>query len=164
MLRKTFLLFVIILFSNNVNSQSFTLDELIELLNGNMDSFDSKLLSNNFKFSFTKSDNETDEFVYVYDQKSEGFAVKYMTKYNFKEDHQISIVYQTPKSDEYISIKNRLKVLGYKFISTETGKDGTMFLYYVKGIYKLTLASSRKENSSGTKIGIYEITITKSQI
>jgi hypothetical protein len=164
MLKKTFFLFVIILFSNNVNSQSFTLDGLIELLNGNMDYFDSKLLSNNFKFSSTKSDNEIDEFVYVYEQKSEGFAVKYITKYNYKEDNEISIVYQTPKSEEYISIKNRIKVLGYKFTSSETGKDGTMFLYYIKGIYKLTLASGFSENSSGTKIGIYEITITKSKV
>lgn len=60
-MKKTFFIFIIIiLFSNLTYSQLFSLYELTNLLNKNIDEFDSFLLSKEFRFSSAKADSEID--------------------------------------------------------------------------------------------------------
>lgn len=164
-MKKTFFIFIIIiLFSNLTYSQLFSLYELTNLLNKNIDEFDSFLLSKEFRFSSAKADSEIDEILYVYNQKEDGFAVKYVTKYVFKENNEQSIVYQTPNSEEYISFKNQLKSQKYKFINSENGiNNDALLLFYENNNYKIILASGHSLNKKGEKIRIYEITIIKKQ-
>ena len=70
------------------------------------------------------------------------------------------VSFQTGNTATYLKIKSDLKILGFKFINTETN-DGTTFFNYEKGNIEISLASSVQENSYGNKLTNYEISIQK---
>jgi hypothetical protein len=144
------------------SAQTFSLQELLVLINKNIDDFDTYVVSKGFRFQKTKDDLDFKGITYAlnqseYSRKAEKFISLY-TKYI--SDNRTNVTYQTSLSTDYLKIKNQAKFNGFKFIKTENFK-GSTFLIYKKDKLELSLTLIQYENEDGKISSGYEISITK---
>lgn len=143
------------------NGQTFSLQEMIILLNKNVDDFDTYVVTKGFKYAKTEDDIDFEGVQYAlnqneYSDKAQKFVTLY-TKYFFYERN---ISYQTLESSDYLKIKSQIKVLGFKFVETRKVGNRT-FLEYSKGKLELLLISIRDADEEGEFTTTYEIGLSK---
>ncbi len=143
------------------HSQSFSLTELINLTKMNIDNFDTYVSNKGYKFLEIKETEHQKGSTYAFNQSSYSKkADKFISLYYeyFGETNK-NVTFQTAKTAEYLKIKNQIKPLGFKFKETKTF-EGSTFLVYTKGKYKVSLISFQSETESGATSAAYEISVT----
>jgi hypothetical protein len=73
--------------------------------------------------------------------------------------HQVA--FQTTNQQDYISIKEQLKKLGFKYLDAGTTNDNGSGLSYKKGLIEVYLISFQSESSRHKKTTGYQITVKK---
>ena len=141
--------------------QSFTLGELTNMIKMDVDNFDTYVSNKGFKFLENKDSEIQKGNSYAFNQNSNSRkAEKFITfYYEYYGKTKRNVTYQTPKTEEYLKIKNQIKSLGFKFKET-SNFEGATFLIYFSGKYKLSLISFQSENVGGKTSAVYEISIT----
>lgn len=149
---------VSMLLITQIFSQDFTLAELIKINNYKIDDFDTYVTQKGYEYYENKNTNFSDVTSYVH--YVNGVKKSYISKFYYKTQTKEMVSFQTGKNTTYLKIKAELKLLGFKFIDTET-YEGTTFFNYKKGNIEIALASFVQENTYRDKLTTYEISVTK---
>jgi hypothetical protein len=156
---KKFIFTIIFYFiSTTIFGQNFTLSEMIKINNYQLDDFDTYVTQKGYQYFETENTDYANATSYVF--YVNGVKKSYISKFYYKTKPKEMVSFQTGNTATYLKIKSDLKILGFKFINTETN-DGTTFFNYEKGNIEISLASSVQENSYGNKLTNYEISIQK---
>jgi hypothetical protein len=150
---------IVFLFSSiSIIGQNFNLSELIKINNLHLDDFDTYVIKKRYSFYENKNNDFASKTSYVF--MKNGVKYSYISKYYYKTKPEESISFQTGDNSIYLKVKADLKILGYKFINTETFNGATYF-FYKKGNIEVSLISSYDLNSYGYKVNNYEISVSK---
>ena len=156
---KNFIFTIIFyLISTTIFGQNFTLSELIKINNYQLDDFDTYVTKKGYQYFENDNTDFADVTSYVF--YVNGVKKSYISKFHYKTRTKEMVSFQTGNNTTYLKIKSDLKILGFKFIITETN-NGTTFFNYKKGNIEISLASSVQESSYGNKLTNYEISVQK---
>lgn len=157
---RKILLFTFFISFVSVFSQSFTLSELESLSVKNWDDFDTFVTKKNYSYYSSEEDTLSELREYSFDRNlTTGKATFWITKYKYIDGSEM-VSWQTNKQNDYIKIKEQLKILGYKFINSQIHK-GSNVNTYERGNKELTIVSGVSKTDSGLNITYYEISVTK---
>lgn len=139
-------------------SQSFTLNELIKISKYSEDDFDTYVTKKGYIF------DEVSEKEYQYTSSIDytflvnGLKNCFISKIEDKtKSFNFWVTFQTSESKTYLSIKEELKVYGYKLFDKGTS-DGSNFFKYKKGNNLVSLWSISRTNEYTNRTTInYEI-------
>ena len=160
-MKKAILLLILIGCLTTTFGQKFSLDELIKLNTMNLDNFDTYVTTKGYKYFENFNDEFAEGNSYSFDQnQSNDHAANFISKYTYKLIDNKMVSFQTLKTVDYLSIKNKLKVFGFVYIGTETNDKGAIFLNYKKGKMEAALMSNQKKNDYGDNVTYYEISIS----
>lgn len=108
----------------DVFGQSFSLDQLIKMSSMDIDQFDTFVSLNGYKFSYKKDDTNVTKFFYEYPKNENTILIggEMVVFYANNSKNKRAISYVTHNSKEYVKLKNRVKILGFKLDDTETVK------------------------------------------
>jgi hypothetical protein len=157
-MKKTILTITLILNLLLVNSQNFTLSELIKINNYSLDDFDSYVATKGYKFEKTENTDFSLRTSYAYIKN--GCKSQFVSKFIRNVNNSEMVSFQTGNNDTYLKIKTELKTLGFKLYKTEE-QDGALFFDYIKNKTIVTLCSGIDENEYGYKKPYYEISVNK---
>ncbi len=150
LLQLFFLLLTSHFFGQNINLQ-----ELIKLNNYSFDNFDTYVTQKGFRYYQNEDTDYANNTSYSY--SSNGIIISYISKISYKMQQKEMISFQTPSSAIYISIKNDLKKLGFKYVGIDTF-EGSTFINYKKGNVEISLNSDVNKGSNTTA---YEVSVIK---
>lgn len=125
-------------------SQKCSLSEIIKMNKMNWDEFDTYANKKGYFFSKIYEHEDSYEKSYLFgNHNTIGYYVLSKTDINISENQkQILVGFKTSKKEDYLSIKNQINELGFKYTSTGTVTDDAydgVYLEYQKGDYKLKL-------------------------
>ncbi len=113
-------------------SQSFQLNEFVNLLKKNDDQLDTYLTKKGYQFFESSEDGEYNQTIYVH--KLKGVETHYLSKMIRKSNGSIIFRLQTPDSKGYLTLKDDALKSNYKYISKETNNNSLYFIYKKKEI------------------------------
>jgi hypothetical protein len=158
---KKFTFSIILYFiATAIFGQDFTLSELINLNNYQLDNFDTYVTQKGYKYYSNENDDFCDAISYAF--YVNGVEKAYISKFYYKTKKKEMISFQTTNNATYLKIKTDLKTLGFKFIETETFNE-TIFFTYKKGDITVSLASTVQKKLYGENVTIYEISVSKGE-
>ncbi len=149
---------IISVFTSLSFGQSFTISELININNYQLDDFDTYITQKGYQYYKNNNTDFAESTSYVY--YINGKKKAYITKYKYKQYNKKMVSFQTDNNSTYLKIKSELKTIGFKFINSESYK-GTTFFNYKKGNIEVSLASSVQVSNYGRNLNNYEISISK---
>ena len=91
------------------------------------DDFDTYVTSKGYEYYKTEDDDFAETKAYSYDQARNSKAVYFIAKSVYKKTFTKMVAFQTVKKTEYLAIKEQLKTVGFKYISSETSKGSQFF-------------------------------------
>lgn len=143
------------------NAQTFSLPELVTLVNKNIDNFDTYVVGRGFIYQETIQEENAEGVTYALNQDQYSTkAAKFITLYTkYISDNRRNVTYQTLLSTDYLKIKNQAKLNGFKFVKTDNYK-GTTILVYQKGQMDLSFSLIHSEDE-GVFTTTYLISINK---
>jgi hypothetical protein len=144
-MKKVFL-FILLFYSLNGFSQSFTLNELIKLTKSNDNNFDTYVLQRGFQFEDVENH---DGFISKsYSLSINGAKRYYITKHIPKDNSFKWVSYQTPNSRDYLKMKEDLKRNGFLNTKSDTYNSSNLF-EFVKDNCKITIMSGKEDSKEG---------------
>jgi len=163
-MKKIFLL-IFILASTSIFAQNFKLNELIKMRNMNWDDFDTYVTSKGYQYNdFKKEKNSTSKH-YKYNGSVVGEC--YINRCIFFDEVEtspfsISVSFQTIHKEDYLAIKNQLKIQQFKYIGNDTYNEvedaknaHAIGMNYVKNKIEITLTSYISPQTGGTTYEIW---------
>lgn len=157
--------FILILFAfNNLSyGQKLSLNDLIKLSKSNADNFDTYVTAKGYKFWKSEPGDGYGEPTTIrkYAFKQNGIhhkAAYFICRISFASG-VCQADYQMGYENEYVSIKNQLKVNGFKFLNSKDGADGTLYLTYKKGNVLVGLISAQSKNSLDESVTAYKAVV-----
>lgn len=114
---------LVILSGSSLFGQSFSMPELIKMSKMDTDSFDTFVISKGFEFVGGVEVNKTNgvKYGFMLNEIDSKKALKWVTL--FAVINKYSINYQTSDKSEYLNIKNQIKQLGFKLVTSDVLND-----------------------------------------
>jgi hypothetical protein len=139
---KSILIFFLVLssFFNSIG-QSVSLPDIIKISKLDSESLDTYLTSKGFGFVGSKKNDDVDGLEYAYDYKNNE-ANKFITVYNRFFDTKFCVNFQTLDRQEYLKIKNQIKVLGFELYSSKVVDGSKQMFRYRKGKNEISVFSN----------------------
>lgn len=156
------LILITILVPKFIKAQVFTMSELEVLSSKNWDEFDTYLIKKGYVYNNYDTDKYSELKTYSFQRNVYSGAAPYwitLCKYLNNNIGLISMIsWQTNEVNDYIKIKDQLKVLGYVSQNTEIF-DGKTVIYYKKLNKEVLLIVGKKLTTDGKEITSYEISL-----
>jgi hypothetical protein len=149
--------FVIIAFSSlSSNCQQLKIKDLLDCVDRDYSYFETKVTENGFQYFKHKSEENYESYHYAYNRTSSNKSTKFVDWTTWKYNGLKVIYYQTTLNQEYISLKNEMKILGFKFKNMYTFNE-QQFLIYGNTKIEITIVTG----DAGNGITFYEFKIKK---
>lgn len=144
-------------------SQIFSLTELVALSQNNLDYFDTKVTTKGYAFYTNRDDEFSKGSCYSYGQRDyTKMAAFFITYFSYSDPERTLISWQTTNKNNYLKVKNDLRSLGFKLV-TSLSDSSCAHLTYKKGHLSLDLYSCQTPDDRGVSNATYEINITNSK-
>ena len=160
-MKKILYLSLFLLCLNISFGQIMSLKDLLKINQITFDEFHTYARQKKYKFYQVEDDENISGFSYAYGQsKSNKYATRVLTKYQYKKNKKHAVLYQTLTSGDYFNFNNQLAGLKFQFIHSRLSKAGTNFLIYRKGNIEVSLTTDQGYDSNGSKIPYYQVLVS----
>ncbi len=148
--------FVIIAFSSlSSNCQQLKIKDLLDCVDRDYSYFETKVTENSFQYFKHYSEEYYESYHYAYNRTSSNKSTNFVAWKTWKNGLKL-IYYQTTSNQEYISLKNEMKILGFKFKNMYTFNE-QQCLYYGNTKIEITIVTG----DAGNGITFYEFSFKK---
>lgn len=149
--------FVIIAFSSlSSQSQQLKMTDLLDCVDRDYSYFETKVTENGFQYFEHKNEENYESYHYAYNRTSSNKSTKFVDWTIWKNNGLKVIHYQTSVNQEYTSLKNEMKRLGFKFKKMDTYNE-QQFLYYGNTNREITIVTG----DAGNGITFYEFSFSR---
>lgn len=107
---------LLLVFSFNISFGQMTVSEMIKIYGMDLDEFETFALGKGFELHEIKNDEKINGVVYI---KNRGLYPYYLELDLLNVYHGKLVSFQTSINSEFVSIKNQLKILGFKLFNDE---------------------------------------------
>jgi len=155
---------LLLFFSFNFSFGQMTISEMIKVYGMDLDEFETFALGKNFELHEIKNDENIDGVVYI---KNRGIYPYYLELDILNVYHGKLVSFQTSINSEFASIKNQLKILGFKLFNDENSlidKKKSMIIRSYKNLkWKVTITQDNiiSYGETATKVYRYRIDLEK---
>lgn len=161
-MKNIFTFFLIISFSTNSYSQSFSVKELENMSKYNWDTFDTFISNKGYIFNKNSSNDTFKSKVYAYAKNNiSTYASSWIGLYKYVPEYEevsSAVTWQTLNQKEYLIFKNQLKISGYIYIQEKVENEYTV-LTYKKGKKQIVIYLGRSKDYGNNDITTYEINL-----